>query len=306
MEEKRYEDLKIAEHGAFISILAYVILSTLKIAIGRWGNSDALYADGLNNFTDILGSAAVLIGLRIARRPADDDHVYGHWKMENIASLVTSFIMLLVGLQVVWTSFEKLLDGSFERPEPLSAIVGAVSSIVMILVYLYNSRLAKKVRSQALYAAAKDNFSDALTSFGTSIAILASILHLYIIDTIAAFVIGALILKTAYDIFRDSVFSLSDGFDEVLLVDYTQLILTLKDVKKVRSIRGRMYGSNVYLDIVVEMDPQMTVLQSHYVTEIIEKRLTEEYGVFDCDVHVEPYLVGRKKGLSENEGRIER
>jgi len=295
MEENRYEELKIAERGALVSICAYIVLSIFKIAVGRYANSDALYADGLNNFTDILGSVAVLIGLRIARRPPDDDHVYGHWKMENIASMVTSFIMLLVGLQLLWSTLEKLISRNFDRPEPAAAIVGVISGIIMLGVYLYNQRLSKKVNSQALEAAAKDNLSDALTSFATTIAILASILHLYILDTITAMIIGALILKTAYEIFRDSVFSLSDGFDEQLLVEYTQLILTLKDVKKVRTIRGRMYGSNIYLDIVVEMDPQMTVLQSHYVTEIIERRLADEYGVFDCDVHVEPYLVGQKR-----------
>ncbi|MDR2833616.1 MAG: cation diffusion facilitator family transporter [Streptococcaceae bacterium] len=294
MEKNRYEELKLAERGALVSILAYLILSTLKIAFGRWGNSDALYADGLNNFTDILGSIAVLIGLRIARRPADDDHVYGHWKMENIASVITSFIMFLVGVQVLLSAFEKLISGSFEAPDPLVAIVGLGSGIVMIGVYFYNHNLSKKVSSQALLAAAKDNLSDALSSFGTTIAIIASMFHFNIIDTITALVIGGLIIKTAYEIFRDNVFSLTDGFDEKLLIEYTQLILTLKDVKKVRHIRGRMYGANVYLDIVVEMDPQMTVLQSHYITEVIETRLAEEFGVFDTDVHVEPYLPRKK------------
>lgn len=101
MNKDRYKQLKQAELGAIISIVAYIVVSILKLTIGNLANSEALRADGLNNFTDILASVAVLIGLRISRKPADTEHRYGHWKAENIASLITSFIMLLVGLEVL-------------------------------------------------------------------------------------------------------------------------------------------------------------------------------------------------------------
>lgn len=289
MEKDRYEELKIAERGAIVSIVAYIFLAIFKIAIGTLANSSSLAADGLNNFTDIIGSCAVLIGLRLARRPADSDHVYGHWKIENIASMITSFIMLLVGLSVLNEAITKLIHGTYERPDILAASVGIISAIVMFGVYLYNTRLAKKVNSQALAAAAKDNLSDLASSIGTTVAILATSFHLYFVDSLAAAIIGALILKTAYDIFKDSAFSLSDGFDDDLIEEYEKVLLTIKEIKKIRSMRGRTYGANIFLDVVVEMDPSLTVLQSHYVTEIIEKRLKSEFGVFDVDVHVEPY-----------------
>ena len=88
MKNTRYQDFKLAERGALISIWAYVVLSILKLVIANTTHSESLQADGFNNITDILGNIAVLIGLKIARRPADDDHTYGHWKVESVASLL--------------------------------------------------------------------------------------------------------------------------------------------------------------------------------------------------------------------------
>ncbi|WP_213496195.1 cation diffusion facilitator family transporter [Lactococcus formosensis] len=289
MENKRYKELKIAEKGAWISISAYIILAFTKIFMGIFANSEALRADGLNNFTDVIASVSVLIGLKLARKPKDNDHRYGHWKFENIASMVTSFIMLMVGIEVLYSSFEKIVNNSFTPPHPLSALVGIGSALVMVIVYIYNSRLAKKVNSQALMAAAKDNLSDAYTSIGAAVAIAASYLHFYILDTVAAFIIGIIIIKTAVEIFRESSFTLSDGFPEKDLEKYKKDILKIPGVKGVPFLRGRTYGANIFLDIVIYVDAQLSVAESHLITEEIEKQLSKKFEVFDIDVHVEPF-----------------
>lgn len=289
MMEERYQELKAAEKGAIISILAYIVLSVLKLVVGSWAQSEALRADGLNNFTDIIASVAILIGLRLARRPADDDHRYGHWKVETVASMVTSFIMLMVGLQVLVTAIQSIVHNDSTPPDPVAAYVGVFSAIVMIIVYIYNKRLSEKVKSGALLAAAKDNLSDAWTSIGTSVAIFAASFRMGWLDSAAAIVVALLIIKTALGIFQDSAFSLSDGFSEKQLQEYKIELLKIEDVKDIRSLRGRTYGSNVFLDVVVLMDGDLTVRQSHAVTETVEKVLRDKYQVFDTDVHVEPY-----------------
>lgn len=290
MENKRYKELKIAEKGAWVSISAYIILAFTKIFMGIFANSEALRADGLNNFTDVIASVSVLIGLKLARKPKDNDHRYGHWKFENIASMITSFIMLMVGLEVLYSSFEKIVNNSFTPPNPLSALVGIGSALIMVAVYIYNSRLAKKVNSQALMAKQrKDNLSDAYTSIGAAVAIAASYLHFYILDTVAAFIIGIIIIKTAAEIFRESSFTLSDGFPEEDLEKYKKDILKIPGVKGVPFLRGRTYGANIFLDIVIYVDAQLSVAESHMITEEIEKQLSEKFEVFDIDVHVEPF-----------------
>lgn len=286
--EKRYQELKQAEKGAIVSIFAYIIVSALKLIIGNLAHSEALQADGLNNATDIIASISVLIGLRLSRKPADDDHRYGHWKAENVASLVTSLIMIAVSLQVLYSSMETIITGREETPDMVAAIVGIFSAIFMYGVYLYNKKLAQQVRSSGLMAAAKDNLSDAWTSIGTAIAVFAASFHFGWIDSVTAVVVGLLILKTGIDIFRESVFSLSDGFDTELLVEYKQEIMQIEGVTAVKSLKGRNYGANIYVDVVVLMPATMNVVESHAIADLIEERLYEKHGVSEIDVHVEP------------------
>lgn len=264
------------------------MVSIAKLAIGRLANSEGLWADGLNNATDIVASIAVLIGLRLAQKPADEDHKYGHWKAENVASLVTSLIMLAVGLQVLWSSIQTILLGETQSPDMIAAVVGIVSAILMYGMYYYNKRLSARVKSSALLAAAKDNRSDAWTSIGTAIAIFAASFGIGWLDSLTAIVVALLIIKTAVDIFRESAFSLSDGFDESLVVEYEAAIAGFSEVKSVKSIRGRMYGANVFLDVVVTMDKSLTVEKSHNVADAIEDLLADRFQVFDTDIHIEP------------------
>ncbi len=288
MVNNRYEQLKKAELGAIISIAAYILVSAMKLIVGNIANSEALRADGLNNFTDILASVAVLIGLRISQKPADAEHRYGHWKAENVASLVTSFIMLLVGLQVLYSSILSVINKKMESPDITAAIVGLVSAVIMYGVYFFNKRLSEEVKSPSLLAAAKDNRSDAWTSIGTAIAVFAASFNLGWLDSVAAIVVALLILKTAIDIFKESVFTLSDGFDQEELDQFNEAIRHIQQVQSVKNIKGRSYGSNIYLDVTVTMRPELTVKESHDVADQIENLLRDKFQVFETDVHVEP------------------
>lgn len=282
------DNLKLAKRGPIVSITAYISLTLAKLVTGYILNSSSLVADGFNNLSDILGNLALLIGLHLASRPADEDHRFGHWKIEDLSSLITSFIMFIVGFQVLIQTIKKILSPHMAEIDPLGAIVGIISALVMFGVYLFNKTLSQKVKSSALVAASKDNLSDALTSLGTSVAIIAASLHLPIIDRLAAIVITYFILKTAYDIFMQSAFSLSDGFDQKQLKEYEAAILQIPKISAVKSQRGRTYGSNVYLDIVLEMNPDLSVYESHAITEEVEKLLSKKFSVYDIDIHVEP------------------
>ncbi|MBC8061358.1 MAG: cation diffusion facilitator family transporter [Clostridiaceae bacterium] len=122
MEEK-YNGLKLAERGARISIIAYIVLSLLKLGMGYLSSSKALTADGLNNTTDIVASLAVLIGLKVSRKPADDDHLYGHFRAETIASLISSLIMIGVGIDVLYNAARSIIFFKSEAPD-LSVVEG--------------------------------------------------------------------------------------------------------------------------------------------------------------------------------------
>lgn len=284
----QYEEIKKGEKGAWVSITAYLVLSSIKLWIGYTFLSGALVADGYNNLTDIIASVAVLIGLKISQKPPDVDHPYGHFRAETIAALIASFIMATVGLQVIIDTGGKLIGGDFEAPNLLTAWVAIGAAIVMLIVYSYNSRLAKKINSSALQAAAKDNLSDALVSIGAAIGIIGAQFGWTWLDPVAALAVGLIICKTAWDIFYSSTHALTDGIDEKVLKKLHTTVANTKGVRAITDLKARVHGNNVLVEIIVQVDPELSLIEGHTICDEIERRLFKKHNILNVNVHVEP------------------
>ncbi|MEC0243732.1 cation diffusion facilitator family transporter [Paenibacillus dokdonensis] len=283
-----YDDIRKGERGAWVSIAAYLVLSSFKLVSGYVFASSALLADGFNNVTDIVASIAVLIGLRISQKPPDSDHAYGHFRAETVAALIASFIMAMVGIQVLVDAVRSLFAGREVEPNLWAAGVAVVCAICMYGVYRYNKRLAKQINNQALMAAAKDNFSDALVSIGAAVGIVGAQFGLPWLDVAAAFVVGLLICKTAWDIFRDSTYRLTDGFDQAELKDLRSAIGRTPGVEGIKDVKARVHGNHVLVDVVIEVDPHLSIIEGHRISDEIEERLTDMHNIMNVHVHVEP------------------
>ncbi|WP_047982526.1 cation diffusion facilitator family transporter [Ornithinibacillus contaminans] len=283
-------NLKSGEKGAWISIIAYLVLASTKLIIAYLGSSEALWADGLNNSTDVIASIAILIGLRISQKPPDRNHRYGHYRAETIASLLAAFIMVAVGLQVIFNTIQKLFISELEQPDLLTAWTAVGAAIIMYIVYRYNLRLAKRINSSALHAAAQDNRSDALVSIGAFIGIIGAQFGISWLDPLAGFLVGLIICKTAWDIFKDSTLTLTDAFDEDRLQEINKTISRFSEVKKVVDIKGRSLGNQPILDVTIKVDPYLNVQQSHDITVKIEQVLANKHGILHTHIHIEPYL----------------
>ena len=131
MHNSIFDNLKKAEQGAKLSILSYLFLTILKLGAGFIFRSSALVADGINNATDVISSICVLVGLKISRKPADEDHLYGHFRAELISTLIASFIMLYAGIEVVIYAVKKIITNSYEQPNILSAIVNGLYLVLI-------------------------------------------------------------------------------------------------------------------------------------------------------------------------------
>lgn len=285
-----YSNLKEGEKGAWLSIWTYILLSAVKIIIGFIGSSEALKADGLNNTTDIIASIAILVGLRIAQKPPDADHQYGHMRAETVASLVAAFIMAFVGFQILLNAGKSIINPVKASPSLLTAVVAILSAFVMYWVYRYNLKLSKRIGSEAVRAAAYDNRSDALVSVGTAIGILGAVIGFPIIDSITAFIIGLLVIITAWKIFYPSVHTLTDGFDEEDVETLSHLVRYVDGVIKIREIKGRMHGNLMFVDLTVTVNPQLNVIESHRITEEIERKIGAQKPHSVILVHIEPDL----------------
>lgn len=294
MNRSIFDNLKKAERGAKISILAYLISSSLKLVFGFLYNSSALIADGINNATDVIASLAVLIGLKISRKPADENHLYGHFRAELISSLIASFIMMYAGIQVVIFAIKNLINDDYSTPSIETAILALISAIIMLIVFYYNYNLAKKINSSSLKASALDNLSDALVSIGTLVGILGSILGIKQADGIAATIVGIIIIYTAINIFKDATHILTDGIEIEMIEKIKHIVSNIEDVIEIKEIRGRSHGLIYFIDVTVTVDSNLNVIKSHDITVEIEKALQREFFACETLVHLEPNLKNKK------------
>ncbi|GAA3406300.1 cation diffusion facilitator family transporter [Paenibacillus hodogayensis] len=287
--DNAYHNIKQGEKGAWLSISAYLFLSALKLFMGYRSGSEALLADGLNNFTDILASLAVLIGLKISRKPPDADHRYGHYRAETVAAMIASFIMFAVGLQVLFQAFMKFRAPVLESPDMLAAWTALFCAAVVYAVYSYNIRLARKINSHAIMAAAQDNRSDAIVSIGAFIGIIGSQFGWPWLDPLTAVAVGAIICRTAWTIFRDCSHSLTDGFDGDELQAIEQNIRETPGVESIIDIKARIHGNIKLVDVTIGVDQSLNVAESHDITEHIEKRMLELHQISHVHIHIEPF-----------------
>ncbi|MFF2755717.1 cation diffusion facilitator family transporter [Psychrobacillus sp. NPDC058041] len=285
-----YTNLREGEKGAWVSICIYFLLSAFKLIVGFLGSSEALKADGLNNFTDIISSLAILIGLKISQKPPDAQHQYGHLRAETIASLIAAFIMAAIGIQVIIQAVQHLANPVQEVPSTLTAIVGFISSLVMYVVYKYNLRLSTRINSSALKAAAYDNLSDALVSIGATIGIVGSMLGFPILDGITAFIVGIIIMVTAYNIFHEAAYTLSDGFNVEEVKSLSSVVKLIHGVETLKDFKGRMHGNLMLIDLTVTVDPNLNVIESHRITEEIERNIMKVKPFSVVQVHIEPHF----------------
>jgi cation diffusion facilitator family transporter len=196
--------------------------------------------------------------------------------------------MAIVGLQVLYEAVISILEQKTEAPDLIAAWTGIFCAVVMYFVYRYNRNLATKINSQSVMAAAKDNLSDAWVSIGTAIGIIGAQFHLPWLDSVTAVIVGFLICKTAWDIFRDASHHLTDGFDEQQLEEYKETILNTPGVKGVKDIKARNYGSSPVVDVSILVNSTLGVGAAHDITTKVESALAEEHNVEDANVHVEP------------------
>lgn len=299
--EEEYKQVKLGEKGAWLSIAAYLLLTAVKLTVGYVAASQALWADGLNNASDVIASIAVLVGLRISQIPPDHNHRYGHFRAETIAALTVSLIMVAIGLQVLYQAIASFFEQSQVIPDMTAGWTAVGCAIVMTGVYLYNRRLGKEINSKSLMAAAKDNLSDALVSIGAFIGIVAAQFGLSWMDPLAAVIVGLIICRTAWGIFREAAHDLTDGFDDEQLAQMKITIGKTQGVVSVRDLKARVHGNKVWVDVTIEVEGALRVHESHRISDEIEARLRNHHRIGEVLVHIEPAHVESAHAASDQD-----
>ncbi len=275
-------------------ILALVLTLNLVVALAKFGygvatSSNSMQADGIHSVFDSLGNVVGLVGITLALRPADEAHPYGHHKFETYASLVIGVLLIAAAAEVGFSAVSSLSSGVHNAQVTVVSYVVMVGTLcVNIGVTAYEHKEGKRLNSDILLADASHTLSDAMVSIGVIIGLVLIQLGFAIADSIMALVVMVAILVTAVDVFRAAFETLSDKA-RIPEEELRSVVLAVPGVCEVHHIRTRGTSGDVYADMHVLVDPQMSVAVSHEVADRVESEVIHKFPqVKDILVHVEP------------------
>ena len=285
------EVVRTAVRVSTVSIVANVLLSALKLLAGIFGKSMALISDAIHSLSDVFGSVIVIIGVKFSKKEADEDHPYGHEKIECLAALALAAILFFTAGIIVFDAIEKIANNeSLETPGMVALIMAIVSIVAKEGLYWYTILAAKKINSQVLKAEAWHHRSDALSSIGSLIGVGGAMLGYKIFDPIAAGVIAILICKVAISITKDAVDKMIDkACDPKTVKAMSETVESVPGVIKLDMIKTRLFGTRCYVDIEICADKNLRLEQSHQIAENVHDLIEEKFEeVKHCTVHVNP------------------
>ena len=278
---------------SYVTMGINFLLAALKLAAGLIARSGAMVSDAVHSASDVFSTIIVIIGMRAAGKESDREHPYGHERLECVAAMILAGALLATGLMIGYQGIRSILSsGSEELPVPgmLALIAAAVSIGVKESMFHYTRAAAKQVDSEALMAAAWHHRSDALSSVGALIGIGGARLGMPILDPIASLVICLMIVKAAYDIFRDAVDKMVDhSCDEKTESAIRELTLQQEEVLHIDRMMTRQFGNRIYVEMEISVDGDMPLRQAHAVAEEVHDRIEKAFPeVKHIMIHVNP------------------
>ena len=284
---------KLAMNISRTNIFMNALLSVSKLAIGFLAHSHAMINDGINNASDVVGSVIVAIGVSQGSKDSDKHHQYGHERLECVASILVSGIVMALGVGLFFDGIGKIFMGSYKGlPMPgILAVVAAIASIIIKeIMFLYTRSAAKKTGSPALMASAWDSQSDVLATTGGLIGIVASRMGIPIADSIAAIVIAMFIFKVGLDIFKDGMYKMVDhSCPDDVVKKIRKVAEDQQGVLGVDVLTTRMFGSRAYVDVEISAEGTQSLIQAHAIAERVHHAIEINFPqVKHCMVHVNP------------------
>ena len=286
---------KKAQNITLIGSAANILLAVTKIAAGLFGRSEALVADGIHSFSDLVSDAVVIVGIKVSGRPADISHPLGHGKYEALSTILTSLILALAGMIIAYHAIFLVSGGSRRMPPaPITLIVVLVSIVSKEWLFRATKSIGQELNSGSLIANAWHHRSDAASSLVVLVGIVASYFGIWFADSAAAVIVGVLIIYEAYAIAKDAVSELVDAqmISESQLNKIKSEISNIAGVFSVNSIITRKYGPNYIVDLSVavgSISMELSTKLSAEITKLIKNNLSnvKQVNVYfeaSCDI----------------------
>lgn len=289
----KYDDPKVrGRYGIFcnlINIILNLLMAGFKIVVGSITNSVAILADGFNNLSDVASNIVTLVGFTLSSKNPDKEHPFGHGRMEYLSSLGIAILIIFVGLQTLWNSIIHIITPKPVYFSYVAVIVLITSILIKYLMGRFNFIVGSKIKSSTLIAAGKDSKVDVLTTTVTLIALIASLYTDLPIDEILGSIVSLIILKTGYEIAKDTIASLlGSAPDEELLKELSHFVSSYERVLGTHDLMIHDYGpGRKYLTIHVEVNKNEEMMDIHDLIDNIERDIYDKFKI-KTTIHLDP------------------
>ncbi len=287
----------VAMRAALVGIAANLVLLALKATASGLSDSLTIFSETLNSLSDVVAAVVILLCVRWAWQSADRDHPFGHRRAEPIAGLVVAIFTGILGFEVCRTAVLNLVHGEVAQrigPYPVAAL--CVTAILKTFMTVYFARRGKQANSPALRATSVDCRNDVLISIQGLIAVCVANFHLQLLDTVAALIVGAYILYSAYQIGLENIdFLMGKAPDRSLLDQIEKAVESIPGVREVDDVKGHYVGTFVHVELTARVDGALSTRDSHVVAEEARAAVEAVTSVDRAFVHIEPVAEPKAK-----------
>lgn len=284
----RYQEIrKVTLIGSVVDL----VLGIVKIAIGLVAGSQALIADGVHSLSDLATDFLVIFAAKHAHRAADEEHPYGHGRIETLATVLLGVALALVAIGISIDAFRRMLSAEAMLHHGTWALAAALLSVAAKeYIYHYTVGVARRLRSNMLHANAWHSRSDAISLIIVLIGVGGSMAGFTYLDEVAAIAVALMIAKIGWDLLWTSLQQLIDkALEPELVEDIRQRILDVNGVRDCHMLRTRTSGSDSLVDVHIQVDPTLSVSEGHQIGERVRQQLISEIEhVADVTVHIDP------------------
>ena len=284
----RYKAMKkVTLVGAAVNF----VLASVQVLIGILGHSAALVADGIHTVSDLIGDFAVLLAAKEANKGADEDHPYGHGRIETLATVVLGTILIAVGIAIAISAVDKLMNvDNIVQPESLTIVAAILAIVLKESLFHYTMKAAHETNSKMLEANAWHHRSDVFSSVIVLVGVIAALFGYVYMDVVAAFLVAILITRMGFKMAWESIQELADSSLEQDTVDKMKTVIAkVEGVRNLHMLRTRRMGGYALADVHIQVDPRLSVSEGHQISEVVRYSLINTVKELDdITVHIDP------------------
>ncbi|RMG50730.1 MAG: cation transporter [Gammaproteobacteria bacterium] len=283
--------LEVTRRVTLVGAATNLFLSLAQIFGGIFTQSQAVIADGVHTLSDLATDFLVLFAAHEASREADEEHPYGHQRIETLATVILGLALVLVGIGIGWRAGLRLIHvNELVQPQPLAIFFAALAIVSKEALFHYTRAAGRRIRSNMLMANAWHHRSDVVSSLVVLAGVVGSVLGMPLLDPLAALVVALMIVYMGGGLIRDSVMELIDtGLDAETVQAIRTKILEVEEVQSLHMLRTRRMGGQALADVHIQVSPRISVSEGHQIAETVRIRLIQGFEeLADVMVHIDP------------------